>query len=114
MIINMGRIVSVTVLDHPDAVQLQPKIHTRVIIAELKDERNALERAMLHFSHLQKETVRLDDNRYQLTLRYDKGDETEMLIRVLSFGPLLRVTSPESFITLIRERLRRQQDCGLN
>lgn len=70
MIINMGRIVSVTVLDHPDAVQLQPKIHTRVIIAELKDERNALERAMLHFSHLQKETVRLDDNRYQLTLRY--------------------------------------------
>ena len=40
---------------------------------------------------------------------YDADDETEILIRVLSFGPMLRVTSPERFIKLIRERLRRQK-----
>ena len=76
---------------------------------ELIDERNALERAMLHFSHLEKETRKLDKNHYSITLRYDHDDETEMLIRVLSFGPMLRVTSPESFIEKIRERLKKQR-----
>ena len=64
---------------------------------------------MLHFSHLEKETVRLDENHYRITLSYEADDETEILIRVLSFGPMLRVTSPERFIGLIRERLRKQK-----
>ena len=79
------------------------------LVLELVDERNALERVMLHFSHLEKETVRLDENHYRITLSYDADDETEILIRVLSFGPMLRVTSPERFIALIRERLRKQK-----
>ena len=44
-----------------------------------------------------------------IALRYDRDDETEILIRVLSFGPMLRVTSPESFIDKIRERLVKQR-----
>jgi predicted DNA-binding transcriptional regulator YafY len=75
---------------------------------ELWDERNALERAMLHFSHLEKETVRLDGNKYQIKLRYDREDETELLIRVLSFGPMLKVISPDSFIENLKERLQKQ------
>ncbi len=55
-----------------------------------------------------------NEKRYQITLRYDHDDETELLIRVLSFGPMLRVVGPESFISLIRERLVKQKDCGLN
>ncbi|MDR3164403.1 MAG: hypothetical protein LBU13_02395 [Synergistaceae bacterium] len=79
------------------------------LVLELVDERNALERVMLHFSHLEKETVRLNENHYRITLFYEPDDETEMLIRVLSFGPMLRVTAPERFIALIRERLRKQK-----
>ena len=75
---------------------------------ELIDERGALERVMLHFSHLEKETKRLDEKRYQVTIRYDRGDETEILIRILSFGPNVRVTAPEEFIEKIRERLLKQ------
>ena len=82
------------------------------VILELKDERNALERFMLHFSHLKKETRKLDDGRFMVKLYYDKEDRTEMLIRILSFGPVVKVTEPESFIDMIRERLEMQRQCS--
>lgn len=83
------------------------------MVLELNDERNALERAMLHFSHLEKETVKLEEQQYRITLRYDRDDENELLIRVLSFGPMLRVISPDSFITQIKYRLQKQKSCEL-
>ena len=83
------------------------------LVLRLTDERNALERAMLHFSHLEKETERLDDRHYRITLRYQREDETELLIRVLSFGPVMEVEAPERFRDLIRDRLRKQKDCRL-
>ena len=77
---------------------------------ELIDERNALERAMLHFSHLEKKTEKVSNDRYKITLYYDKDDETELLIRVLAFGPVMKVTEPESFIEQIKQRLRMQNN----
>lgn len=78
------------------------------VVLELVDERNALERAMLHFSNLKKETQRLDDRRYRLMLHYYKEDETEILIRVMSFGPMIKVIAPASFAGQMRDRLKRQ------
>lgn len=75
---------------------------------DLYDTRNALERAMLHFSDLEKETERIDDRRYRITLHYRQGDETEILIRILSFGPVLKVLEPESMVAQVRERLAKQ------
>lgn len=75
---------------------------------ELTDHRNAMERVLLHFSHLRKETKRLDEKHYQVTLYYDRQDETEMVIRLLSFGPVIRVTEPERIVQQLRERIERQ------
>lgn len=75
----------------------------------LVDERGALERVLLHFSHFEKETVRLGGREYELRLRYDRADEAEMLIRVLSFGPVVRVVAPAPFARQVRERLARQR-----
>ena len=87
----------------------QPRAMRRqTLVLELTDERNALERVMLHFSHLEKETERIGENRYRLTLRYESEDETELLIRVLSFGPALKVLSPAKFRRRIKERIGRQ------
>lgn len=80
---------------------------------ELENERNALERAMLHFAHLEKQAERIDKNKYRITLRYYQSDETEILIRILSFGPFIKVTEPEAFVQLIKERLQSQKNCGL-
>lgn len=74
----------------------------------LHDERNGLERVLLHFSHFEKETQKLDERLYRITLRYDQDDETELLIRVLSFGPVLEVVAPITFRQLMRNRIQKQ------
>lgn len=110
-VINLARVRSCEVLETytPEEAKMA-KPRTREVTFLLHEERNALERVLLHFSHLEKETVRLEKDLYQVTLHYDKEDETELLIRILSFGSVLQVTSPNSFISLIKDRLNRQRD----
>ena len=109
-VINLARVRSCEVLEAYTSEEAKTaKPRTREVTFLLREERNALERVLLHFSHLEKETVRLEEDLYQVTLRYDKEDETELLIRILSFGPVLQVTASDSFIALIHERLARQK-----
>ncbi len=109
-IFNMARIKRCELLETVDrGFYHAPNPRLRSITFRLRDERNALDRVLLHFSHLEKETVRLDDGEYEVTVRYDRDDETEMLIRMLSFGPVVQVTEPEDFIEKMRQRLQKQQ-----
>lgn len=82
-------------------------------IAELYDGRNALERFMIHFSHFRKEASEISEKQYRIKIFYDKNDETELVIRVLSFGQFIKITEPQSFIDLIRERLIMQKKLGI-
>lgn len=112
--VNLGRMTRCELLEPYSPCDYHPPLpKTETLVLELTDERNALERAMLHFSHLEKETVRLENRTYRLTLRYDRKDETELLIRVLSFGPVLRVVAPDLFIEQIKNRLQKQKSCEL-
>jgi len=77
------------------------------------DERNALERCLLHFAHFEKRVERVDNKRYLVHIKYDKNDETEMVIRILSFGPKIEVIEPDDFRKLIINRLKRQKSCEL-
>jgi hypothetical protein len=106
--INLGRITSCELLGEYDPSLLREPRREASLTFELTDERNALERVMLHFSDCRKETRRLDDKHYHVALWYDPQDETEILIRILSFGPMIHVTSPESFINRIKERILKQ------
>lgn len=83
----------------------------QTVVFDLTDERNALERVMLHFAHFEKQAERTGESTYRVTLKYDPTDETEVLIRILSFGPLIKVTGPDGFIELIRSRLVYQSEC---
>jgi hypothetical protein len=104
--INLARLEDCVLLgQYEDEDILPPRYRECALTFVVTDERQALDRVMLHFSDYRKETKRLNNTRYQVTLWYEEKDETEMLIRVLSFGPLLCVTAPARFIGLIRERL---------
>lgn len=108
--INLARVRSCELLEEYDSANIQlPQEHMRELTMLLHDERNALERVLLHFSHFEKETQKLDHRLYQIKLRYDREDETELLIRILSFGPVLEVVAPDTFINLIKERLSKQK-----
>lgn len=113
--INVSRIQECRVDREAKPEELRsPEIGTSHVDLELIDERNALQRAMLHFSDLQKETEKTDETHYKIRLYYRKDDETEIVIRILAFGPMIRVTAPEKFIGLIRDRIMKQERlCGL-
>lgn len=107
-VINLSRITACEPAHYSEAIPLK-EASSKTITFELEDRRNAMERVLLHFSHLEKETKCLDDNRYRVTLKYDSNDETEMVIRILAFGSAVKVTEPESFIALLRERIGKQK-----
>ena len=109
--INLARITRVDMLEEYTEEEYQPRpMKKRILVLELKDERNALERAMLHFSHLNKQTERIGEDLYRITLFYEREDETELLIRVLSFGPVLKVVFPDDFVKKLVKRLKKQND----
>ena len=82
---------------------------TKTVTLSIFDGRNALERVMMHFAHFEKQAEKIDDKHYTLKINYDANDETELVIRVLSFGPFVKVLEPESFVDLIKERLIMQK-----
>ncbi|HNX61243.1 MAG TPA: WYL domain-containing protein [Candidatus Limiplasma sp.] len=115
-IINLGRIISCKLFpgNYHEYRKTPEIVADKCVTLELYDDRNALERVLLHFAHYEKEAQRLDEKRYRIRVRYLQDDETEVVIRVLSFGPFVKVTEPESFVELIKERLKMQKSCELN
>ena len=106
--LNLAKIITVE-LGGPWEKELpQAALPQEKLVLELVDERHTMMRALMHFSDLGKETERLDDTHYLLTVFYDKNDETEMVYRVLSFGPTMKVREPECFVELLKERLQEQ------
>ena len=80
---------------------------------KLCDERNALERFMLHFAHFEKQAEKLDEKNYLVKIKYAHDDEPEMVIRILSFGPMVQVLGSESIRRAIVEKLKKQLNYGL-
>ncbi len=74
----------------------------------IKDRRNALERTMLQFANYEKNTVQIDEETYECFIYYNKNVETELLIEVLSFGPLIKVLGNQEFLEQLKRRLKKQ------
>lgn len=111
---NLGRVVNCDFYNGYGPWREKPQVERRKNLTLLiTNECNALERAMLHFAHFEKQAERTDDDTYILRLKYYENDETEIVIRVLSFGPYVKVLEPESFVNLIKERLISQKSCEL-
>ena len=107
--VNLGRIVQCELLEDtfPENVRLKER-EKKVLKFILTDERNALERAMMKFSHYKKEVERRDAENYLVTLEYDADDETDVLIQILSFGSYIEVTAPDRMREELRKRMERQ------
>lgn len=83
----------------------------KMVILRISGERNSLERCMLHFASYEKKTEYIqEENCYYCTIFYDSQDETEVLIEILSFGPVVKVLGPESFLEQVKDRIKKQQE----
>ena len=93
-----------------DALRRASRVSQPAVV-EITDLRNALERFMVQFASYEKRT-RYDDERdkYICSIYYDCGDETELLIRLLSFGPVVRLLSPDGLVEQLRQRIEKQRE----
>ena len=111
-ILNIARINSCELTDNSKVDDISeedlPDNRRTSVTLEIYDDRKAMERVMLAFAHFEKSAVQISDEVYRLTLNYDSFDETELVVRVLSFGPMVKVIEPQSFVKLIQERIESQ------
>lgn len=114
-ILNLSRIMDVRFVkgafpSEKNLQELEEKaLGVEPVILEISEERNALERCMMQFASFKRHTE-YDRERDVYTCRiwYSIADETELLIRILSFGPVVKVLGPEPFLQQVKERVRKQ------
>lgn len=126
--INLGKVVMVKTTGRyisrdkrPDVDRLLEREYMKEPVTVLiKTERNALERAVLQFANYRKNTSRYVEKRdddfdgttkeiYKCEIFYGQGNETELLINILSFGPMVKVIGSERFLKQLKERLKKQR-----
>lgn len=111
--INISRITKCSISNGKiNSKSNEPETTYEYITLKVSEERNTLERCMLHFAHFEKRAQKNDDH-YLLHIKFDKNDESEIVIRVLSFGPTVEVIESESFKKLIIDKLKSQKSCEL-
>lgn len=111
VLINLGRVESLSRTgQEPEGRRGAGKfISAEPAVLEIRKQRNAVERAMLHFANYEKRTEYDESTgRYICSIYYDKREETDLLIRVLSFGPMIRVLGPEKFLCQVKRRIKAQ------
>ena len=114
-ILNLGRIVDISPSDAQysgafDVSEWRRRHRcAQPLLLRVSGERNGVERFMLEFSSYEKQSE-YDGETGVCTVRlwYQREDETEVLIRLLGFGPVVQVLGPEPFVALMRERVARQ------
>ena len=116
-IINIGRITRIedTGRTYRTPVSMDEYFSSRKCstpaMIRVSTERNGVERFMLEFASYEKHTVRnLETGQYNVELWYDQQDETELLIRLLSFGPVIEIFGPEHLREQAKQRIKRQAE----
>lgn len=116
-VVNLGRInrVKYTGEHYSGNISLEKYFAARrskcPVIVKVTPERNAPERFMTEFASYEKHTeINTETGECTIELWYDKNDETELLIRLLSFGPVIEIISPEHLRRQAAERIARQYE----
>lgn len=111
--VNLARITKCKMYSGDTALVSTPdEAKYETITLKVSEERNTLERSLLHFAHFEKRAEKVDDH-YLLHIKFNCDDEPEIVIRVLSFGPTVEVLGSENFKQLIINKLKSQKSCEL-
>ena len=90
-----------------------PGVHDAMVEVTLiiEDKRQGLERALVDFSLFQKKEISIMDlDHYRLTILIYWSDREEIIRRIISFGPLIRVESPTWLKDELKKRIQLQKN----
>ena len=114
-VINLSQIKSTEHTEIVPADRLSDVPLKKTILIRVKNERNAINRFMMEFAELERISEFDDDTKECIvTMKYEAMDETEILIRILSFGPVIEVLEPEDFREKIAQRIRNQRRLSIS
>lgn len=114
--INVARIIRFEVITegkYPEGVGefIQSTKSKTPISIELSNIRNGFDRFFIEFSNYERiATYNEDKNTCHIQIFYYSDDELELLIKLMSFGPIVKVLGPEVFRDKFIERLKSQLD----
>lgn len=114
-IINIAQINSTELTDIIAENGLYEVPSKKEVILKVSNERNAINRFMMEFAELERVSEFDDESKEcTVTMKYDAMDETEILIRILSFGPVVEVLQPDDFRKQIAHRIGLQRQLCLS
>lgn len=109
-IINIAQINSTELTDIIAGNGLDEASPKKEVVLRVSSERNAINRFMMEFAELERVSEYDDESKEcTVTMKYDIKDETEILIRILSFGPVVEVLQPDDFRAQIARRIELQR-----
>lgn len=95
---NLERILDVVILDEvydkkatEDILEKHLRENECELVIFFNETRNIPDRILTEFSCFKKKCVKWGNERYRMTLFYDKEDKREILVRLLSYGSLIHV-----------------------
>lgn len=114
-IINVGRIMQIhrTGRYLPDTGEMAEFFAKRrcdvPVQIRVSSERNGIERVLMEFASFEKRTLRDEkSDTCMIWIWYDPQDETELLIRLLGFGPAVEILGPPAFRRQAAHRVQTQ------
>ncbi len=108
--LNVGQVINCELTNEAAGDDLKIYFKTSKIVVEVTDDRNALERVLLHFSHFKRSAEKIDDHIYRIVIECQNEDLKELVIRILSFGSTVKVISPQGIRDLLIQRIQSQID----
>ncbi|MBP2655557.1 MAG: hypothetical protein H6Q73_3126 [Firmicutes bacterium] len=111
--LNLSRITSLTIMEWNTPLGLDAYIHTlrmpQPVEIEITNERNGFERIFTQLSNFERiSEYNETTGTCIMKIYYYEVDEMELLITLLSFGPIIRVLGPASFRQQLVERITNQ------
>ena len=115
-IINLSSVFSYEFLPgDPIGQSCQISNRKQQVTLLITDTRKTLERFMLHFAHFRTSVQKAEKpDQYKVIIEYDEEDTSEMIIRILRFGPYVEVVAPSDFRKKIFEKLNAQYQWDFN
>jgi hypothetical protein len=77
------------------------------ITIELEDIRGAMERCFMSFSSIERNSRAISENKYEIDIYYYTFEEADVIRKIMSLGPYVKVKSPERVRNIVVDKIKR-------
>ncbi|EKQ54748.1 MULTISPECIES: WYL domain-containing protein [unclassified Clostridium] len=88
--------------------KLKEKKYSEIpITIELEDIRGAMERCFMSFSSFERNSRTISENKYEIDIYYYTFEEDEIIRKIMSLGPYVKVKEPDRVREIVIDKIKR-------